>query len=124
MKRAFFLATLFLTGCGPNTAGRTGASNGGFYLDLSVPSDLSDTGDLTPEKPDACAAVTAMATLQKKPVDIIVVIDDSGSMSDELDGVEKNITVNFSNILATSGLDYRGIMFSEWGTGTYHICVK
>src|SRR6478735_7964256 len=60
-----------------------------------------------------CAIVSAAATLSKQPVDIILVLDNSGSMEDELDAVEKNINVNFANILQQSGVDYRVILISR-----------
>ena len=60
-----------------------------------------------------CATASAAATLIKEPVDIILVLDNSGSMEDELDAVEKNINVNFANILQQSGVDYRAILISR-----------
>ena len=60
-----------------------------------------------------CATASAAATLIKEPVDIILVLDNSGSMADELDAVEKNINVNFANILQQSGVDYRVILISR-----------
>jgi hypothetical protein len=60
-----------------------------------------------------CATVSAAATLIKEPVDIILVLDNSGSMADELDAVEQNINRNFANILQQSGVDYRVILISR-----------
>lgn len=77
-----------------------------------------------PSQSDACAAVTAMATLQKRPVDIIFVVDTSGSMSEEIAGINSNINTNFANIIQASGLDYRVIIVADWCIGTYCICVK
>jgi hypothetical protein len=62
---------------------------------------------------DSCATQQADAMLERQPVDIVVVIDNSGSMQDEIDAVEKNINVNFANILQTSGVDYRVILLSR-----------
>jgi hypothetical protein len=62
-----------------------------------------------------CGAIKAEASLGKKPVDIIVVIDNSGSMQQEIIGVEKNINSSFSDIIRNSGLDYRVILLSEFG---------
>ena len=47
----------------------------------------------------ACAQAESQATLVKEPIDIIVVLDNSGSMDEELDAVERNINVNFAEIL-------------------------
>ena len=90
--------------------------------------------DLLPEATDdlylrdrdaACASVVAMATLVKKPVDIIFVVDNSGSMTEEIQAIEKNINVNFAQIIGASGLDYRVILLSHHGSSILDqsICV-
>lgn len=61
----------------------------------------------------ACRITQADATLVKEPVDIILVLDNSGSMEDELESVEQNINVNFANILKDSDVDYRLILISR-----------
>ena len=63
----------------------------------------------------SCASVSAEASLTKKPVDIIFVIDNSGSMSDEALAVNNNINNNFADIISKSGLDYRVIMVTRHG---------
>lgn len=63
----------------------------------------------------ACAEVRAEATLEKKPVDIIFVIDNSGSMTEEILSVQNNINKNFADIIGKSGLDYRVIMVTSHG---------
>ena len=60
-----------------------------------------------------CASTSATPMITKEPVDIILVLDNSGSMADELDAVEKNINVNFATILQQSGVDYRVILISR-----------
>ncbi len=60
-----------------------------------------------------CAAAQADAKLVKEPVDIILVLDNSGSMADELQAVEDNINLNFASILAKSDVDYRVILISR-----------
>jgi hypothetical protein len=64
-------------------------------------------------KAGACARAEAMAELVKEPVDIILLLDNSGSMDDELDAVERNINVNFAQILTDSMVDYRVILISR-----------
>jgi hypothetical protein len=61
----------------------------------------------------ACAQAQAMAELEKEPVDIILLLDNSGSMDEELDAVERNINVNFAQILNDSMVDYRVILISR-----------
>ena len=81
-------------------------------------------GGLDPDS--ACAAQSAEATLIKKPVDIIFIIDNSGSMTDDIIAVENNINDNFAAIIAASGVDYRVIMIAEHGSASsaQSICVK
>ncbi len=62
---------------------------------------------------DTCAEDTADAQLVKEPVDIIMVVDDSGSMKNELESVENNINQNFGTILEESDIDYRLIALSR-----------
>lgn len=83
--------------------------------------------DMSPFNRDAaCAAVRAETTLTKKPVDIIIVVDNSGSMTDEIQGVEKNINQNFASVLESSGLDYRVILISKHGKSSpdESICIS
>jgi hypothetical protein len=83
-----------------------------------------DDGGLDPDS--ACAAQSAEATLIKKPVDVIFIIDNSGSMTDDIIAVENNINDNFASIIEASGVDYRVIMIAEHGSaaGAQSICVK
>jgi len=75
--------------------------------------------------PSACGTQTAEAQITNKPVDIVVLIDNSGSMSAEIAGVESNINNNFADILAASGLDYRVIMVSAFGKNSaYKVCIE
>jgi len=99
----------------------TGTNSTGTGLDFDA--GTTDSG-LDPDS--ACAAQSAEATLQKKPVDIIVVIDNSGSMTEEIVGVQKNINQNFATIIENSGLDYRVILVSRHGLATsgQSICIE
>lgn len=74
---------------------------------------------------DACVATSAEATLLKKPVDIVFIIDNSGSMGNNIESVQNNINDNFASIIGASGIDYRVIMISQHGPlGQESICVK
>jgi hypothetical protein len=88
---------------------------------------VSSTGvDAPPlDRDAACAAVMAEGTLVKKPVDIIFVIDNSGSMTAEIIGVEKNVNDSFAQIIGASGIDYRVILLSTHGSasGNQSICI-
>lgn len=108
-------------GCG---GGRPGAPGG--------PHDLGPGGgdggvyDGGFDRDAACAAETVEATFEKRPIDVILLVDNSASMGDEIDAVQNNINVNFANILNASGVDYRVILISKYGTergNTNGICV-
>jgi hypothetical protein len=73
-----------------------------------------------------CAAVSSAAQLGKKPIDIIFVIDNSGSMTAEIIGVQANINTNFAQIIGASGLGYRVIMLAKHGSATANqsICIQ
>lgn len=62
---------------------------------------------------DACVMNQAPAQLIKQAVDIIVLLDNSGSMEDEAAAVEDNININFASVLASSEVDYRVILISR-----------
>lgn len=93
----------------------------------SAPADGSDGGSLAPPIQNADAGngpscATAQAAAIKAPLDIIVVVDQSGSMSEELTSVKQDIN-QLSSILATTAIDYRLVMIGTVGTGTYEVCV-
>jgi len=81
---------------------------------------------------EACVIDEADAVLVKQPVDIIVLLDNSGSMEDEAAAVEANINVNFASVLENTGVDYRLILISrhrrgpreESGESSTSICVQ
>jgi hypothetical protein len=70
-------------------------------------------GDGQVDVEDACVVNTAQAEFVQQAVDIILMLDNSGSMADELQAVEENLNVNFASILASSGVDYRVILLSR-----------
>src|SRR6188768_3785191 len=109
----------FAVGCGADPAADGGAqalpqggagSAGSAMIDVTNAVGGGGRGSIDTGNP---ATVSAAAKLIKVPVDIILVLDNSGSMEDELDAVEKNINVNFANILQQSGVDYRVILISR-----------
>lgn len=64
------------------------------------------------DESEACAVERADTVEFKEPVDIIVIVDNSASMVQELAATETNINENFTAILRDSGLDYRVIVLS------------
>lgn len=85
---------------------------------------LRDGGLPVTTRERACAMQSARAERDiDKAVDIIFVIDNSGSMGDEIEAVRENINDNFARIIADSGVDYRVFMLSRFGTDGTTICV-
>jgi hypothetical protein len=88
--------------------------------------DLAGFGDDTSQKACIDAAVTNITTV--RPVDVIFVVDDSGSMTEELDAISKNINKHFASVMADAGLDYRVIIIVKHGPqsiyGYNNICIE
>lgn len=106
-----------LSGTDPNgNGGGNGNGDGGMS---------TDDGGGTIDRDAACGDVKAAATLAKAPVDIIFVVDNSGSMTLEIQSVQNNINQSFAAIIAASGLDYRVILISNHGSATadQSICI-
>jgi hypothetical protein len=89
--------------------GLGGTTNLASYPDAGFEYTPSDAG------PGTCAAVTGQATLRKKPMDIIISIDNSGSMAGEILAVQQRVNDDFAAIIAASEIDYRVIMVSRYG---------
>lgn len=112
----------FQTSGAGGTGGATATSGGGGD-DLTT-STTAGTGGAGGQ--EECAADEAEATVVQKPVDILFVIDNSGSMGGEIEDVQNNISVNFAQIIEASGIDYQVIMLSRHGdfNGPESICVS
>ncbi|HNS98801.1 MAG TPA: hypothetical protein PLJ27_24075 [Polyangiaceae bacterium] len=75
---------------------------------------------------EACVQQSVEATIEHRPIDIIFVIDNSGSMSAEIEEVEAQINANFASIIdsAVPAIDYRVVMLSRYGAfSSRKICV-
>ncbi|MEM9694551.1 MAG: hypothetical protein AAGA56_18525, partial [Myxococcota bacterium] len=70
-----------------------------------------------------CVAFEAEGDPVVLPTDVVIVIDTSGSMGQEIGAVEANINVNFSQIMAASGIDYRVFMIAHHGDDNLAVCV-
>jgi hypothetical protein len=130
-KVAFLLSTLAVGGCQetgapstqesqPSSGGAPGSPRSPEHAGSSAGGSVSLGGTPAPTtEPSAqggvasCVTASADAEVERVPVDIIVVIDNSGSMQDEIDAVETNINVNFANILEAANVDYRLILLSQ-----------
>ncbi len=72
---------------------------------------------------EPCPDYVEPAVPTQRPLDIIYLIDNSGSMGDELYGVEQNINVNFAQIIGQANIDYRVIMVTDHGVGYTEVCI-
>ncbi|MBI5549845.1 MAG: putative metal-binding motif-containing protein [Deltaproteobacteria bacterium] len=63
-----------------------------------------------------------------RPIDILLVVANNGTMNEEIRAVEENINASFAAILEQSGIDYRVIVLSKYGyggsTGNYALCIS
>jgi hypothetical protein len=107
-------STVATGGAGPTS---TTANNGGSNVSVGV-----NVGGSTGEG-GACADLVVEAEVEYLPADIIFVIDNSGSMTDEIAGVEQNINVNFATIMQNSGIDFQVIMITDHGSASLDVCV-
>ena len=106
-RHGFVFAVLIIFGCGP-TPSRGGSDDG---VDVDAPP--GQTTDAAP-----CATSAVAATEVKRPVDILWVIDNSGSMDAEEARVQTNMN-NFAQSIGNSGVDYRVVVITD----TTHINV-
>ena len=143
MRRVYGMAALVAVGLlladvgcggdGENNAG-SGASSGTATAQGGAQSGGGgSTGTFSTSGPggsggdDSCASVEQEATLTSRPVDIIVAIDNSGSMSGEIEEVEVQMTRTFATILdgAVPAIDYSVILVSEHGDfSSREICIS
>jgi hypothetical protein len=111
--------------CTANTCGDS-VQGPGEDCDLG-PMNGTDNGCSIDCKLEAssCGNQVVEAELIPKPVDIILTIDNSGSMGEEILGVQNNINNNFAQIIEASGLDYRVILVSRFGNlGGESVCIE
>jgi hypothetical protein len=100
------------TGAAPSSGG-TGIGVGGAIATGGTGAGAGGLGGAA----GACQTARADAMLVREPVDIIVVLDNSGSMAEEMGAAEQNINVNFATILDDAQADYRVILLSRHRQG-------
>src|SRR5262252_7847413 len=118
-----------LAGCGANPTARPNGQAGGGASSGAGGLVVGGNGG---GGVNACKTTSAGQMMVKQPVDIILVLDNSGSMADELAAVETNINQNFATILNGADLDYRVILISRHrkdvramsGESSTSICVE
>lgn len=99
--------------------GSSGGDEEGGFGDVPSFGGFPDvTFDYEPDKGGqggACATETGQAELVKRPMDVIISIDNSLSMQGEIQAVQARINTDFANIIAASGIDYHVILVSRYG---------
>jgi hypothetical protein len=108
----FFLALLMgcSAGKGESVEGLTPDSGGTFNLDGGNNPDALNPGD--DGGGGSCAAQSYKAEEGFAPVDIVWVVDSSGSMSDEAKRVQDNLN-GFSAAMGKAGIDYHVVMITS-----------
>lgn len=109
---------------GSGAAGSQGSegTEGGGVPDLT-PNEFGGFGDNPVGTPggagggdfEGCEGLTEQATARFKPQDIVLVVDNSGSMDDEAQAVQDRINEDLAEILSRSKVDYRVILLSRYG---------
>jgi hypothetical protein len=103
-------------GAGGGGGSGAAAGTGGFGTQpthpmMQVGGGTGGAGGDGMEMGEECAAITRMADVMLGPVDIVWIIDGSGSMLDETAAVQQNIT-NFANMIAMAGIDHHVVMLA------------
>jgi hypothetical protein len=97
--------------------------SGDAFVDASADSGPRDA-TLDPDA--ACSSATVEAVVERLPVDIIWMVDNSVSMQPAIDQVQAGLN-DFAALIESRSLDYRVIMLSLRGVGTsgglYRVCI-
>jgi hypothetical protein len=96
--------------------GDQGSADDGLKFDIPG-------GDTPPPGEEDCAAVTEAAELVPMPADIIVVVDNSGSMTFEAGEIQNRMN-DFSNQIIASGIDVHVVLISSYPNDGNGICIE
>ena len=96
---------------GPEGAGDAARVDAGGYPDLrpAQRDAVDEGGNVAPDA--ACTSSSVEATVERLPVDIIWVVDNSVSMAPAIDEVIRGLN-SFASLVGSRGLDYRVVMLS------------
>lgn len=83
--------------------------------DLIVTEPPTEPTDNTLAPGEECEGVVEMAEPRFQPQDVVIVIDSSGSMDDEMQEIEARINETLAAVLEANGIDYRVIMIARYG---------
>ncbi len=126
----------FVADAGFDAGRRDGPSADVVIVDAGPPPDVQ-TGprdvptDLVLSPDAACSTSAVEAQVERQPVDIIWVVDNSISMAPAIDEVIRGLN-DFARVVGSRGLDYRVVMLSlrnvrrsvtVAGSGRYAVCI-
>jgi hypothetical protein len=118
LTRSLTSAVLALAACGEGEAACPGGRCPGATRDLVDAALAPVSAD------EACAMQSTRARRGvDKQVDVIFIVDNSGSMTQEIEAIRANINRSFASIIADSGADFRVILLSLYGTGGTSLCI-
>ncbi|MDQ3034829.1 MAG: hypothetical protein M3Y87_20635 [Myxococcota bacterium] len=111
----------------PGDASIDGSRGDASPFDAGPPIDVGPTDAPVMVDPDAaCAMASVPVEVERLPVDVIWVVDNSGSMQPAIDQVRTGLNA-FADQIFASGVDYRVILLSMRGTAPissrYPICI-
>ncbi len=109
-----------LVGCAPNSPSPpldndTGTVDGAVGTDSSTGFDVGpdDAGETT-TRDGGCVGIESTATIVKRPIDFIVLPDESGSMGSTRDAVADAMQKEVKKALDAAGIDYKVIWHGSW----------
>ena len=103
---------------GPSDAGTAdgGLMDSAVAMDATPPPRDAAPHDARLDPDAACASTVVAATVERLPVDIIWMVDNSVSMEPAITEVNAGLN-HFADVIGMSGIDYRVIMLSLRGPG-------
>ena len=107
-------------GGSPGVGGSTGPGDASFPDVKFVYDAAGGTGGLSGD--GACANTSVQGTLELAPADIIIAVDNSGSMGAEAGFVQANMN-SFSNQIIASGIDVHVVLISSYPGNGNGICI-
>src|SRR5687768_6932171 len=117
------VAALLLTACEPDALyrepegesppRRAEPASSEPELEIPVNAELPQLPDT--EVPVVWCDEQETISIQVRPLDVVLIVDNSGSMAEEIDAVQRNINQNLAQRIAATGIDYRVIVLSRHG---------
>jgi hypothetical protein len=108
------------SGGNAGVAGNAGNGGSGGSIDIGGNSGNSGSGNLGDGA--VCNGINAAATNKVQPADIVVVVDNSGSMALEAGFVQQNLN-SFSNQISMSGVDVHVVLLSSYPGEGHGVCI-